>query len=36
VAIKVAVTDGSFNGAIHNTGPGISPTDQAKLFQEFQ
>ena len=36
VAIKAAVADGSFNVAVHDTGPGISPADQAKLFQEFQ
>ena len=36
VAIKAVVADGSFNVAVHDTGPGISPADQAKLFQEFQ
>ena len=27
---------GSFKVAVRDTGPGISATDQAKLFQEFQ
>ncbi len=36
VAIKAAIENGSFHVAVHDTGPGISPTDQAKLFQEFQ
>ena len=36
VAIKAATENGSFHVAVHDTGPGISPTDQAKLFQEFQ
>jgi signal transduction histidine kinase len=36
VAIKVGIVGGSFNVAVHDTGPGISPADQAKLFQEFQ
>jgi signal transduction histidine kinase len=36
VAIRVASTDGSFSVAVHDTGPGISPADQTKLFQEFQ
>jgi GAF domain-containing protein len=36
VVIKASQTDGSFNVAVHDTGPGISATDQAKLFQEFQ
>jgi signal transduction histidine kinase len=36
VAIKVAAVDGSYSVAVHDTGPGISPADQAKLFQEFQ
>src|SRR5256714_14692208 len=29
-------TNGSFNVAVRDTGPGISPADQVKLFQEFQ
>ena len=36
VTIKVAAANGSFSVAVHDTGPGISATDQAKLFQEFQ
>ena len=36
VVIKAAKTDGSFNVSVHDTGPGISAADQAKLFQEFQ
>jgi signal transduction histidine kinase len=36
VLIKAAASDGLFTVAIHDTGPGISTADQAKLFQEFQ
>jgi signal transduction histidine kinase len=36
VAIKAFCGNGSFNIAVRDTGPGISVTDQAKLFQEFQ
>ena len=36
VAIKATIENGSFQVAVHDTGPGISATDQAKLFQEFQ
>ncbi len=36
VVIKAADTDGSFHVSVHDTGPGISAADQAKLFQEFQ
>jgi signal transduction histidine kinase len=36
VAIKAEAHNGSFYVAVHDTGPGISPADQAKLFQEFQ
>jgi signal transduction histidine kinase len=36
VAIKAANVNGSFKVAVHDTGPGISAADQAKLFQEFQ
>src|SRR4029079_12714518 len=36
VVIKAAAIDGSFNLSVHDTGPGISEADQAKLFQEFQ
>jgi signal transduction histidine kinase len=36
VSIKGSSANGSFNVAVGDTGPGISTTDQAKLFQEFQ
>ena len=36
VTIKATATNGSFNVSVHDTGPGISAADQAKLFQEFQ
>ena len=36
VVIKATATDGSFHLSVHDTGPGISAADQAKLFQEFQ
>ena len=36
VLIKAAAANGSFSVAVRDTGPGISPSDQAKLFQEFQ
>jgi signal transduction histidine kinase len=36
VAIKVTAANGSYTVAIQDTGPGISATDQAKLFQQFQ
>jgi signal transduction histidine kinase len=36
VSIKGSAANGSFNVAVRDTGPGISPADQAKLFQEFQ
>jgi hypothetical protein len=36
VAIKASAANGSFEVAVRDTGPGISATDQAKLFQEFQ
>jgi signal transduction histidine kinase len=36
VVIKATATNGSFNLSVHDTGPGISEADQAKLFQEFQ
>jgi GAF domain-containing protein len=36
VAIKADANNGSFYVSVRDTGPGISATDQAKLFQEFQ
>jgi signal transduction histidine kinase len=36
VAIAAASEDGSFRVSVRDTGPGISRSDQAKLFQEFQ
>ena len=36
VVIKAAASDGTFNLAVRDTGPGISAADQARLFQEFQ
>jgi GAF domain-containing protein len=36
VAIKATTSDGSFTVAVRDTGPGISPSDQGKIFEEFQ
>ncbi|MBX9824148.1 MAG: GAF domain-containing protein [Xanthobacteraceae bacterium] len=36
VSIRASATNGSYNLAVHDTGPGISEADQSKLFQEFQ
>ncbi len=36
VVLKASASNGSFNVSVRDTGPGISETDQAKLFKEFQ
>jgi signal transduction histidine kinase len=36
VAIKASSANGSVTVAVHDTGPGISESDQAKIFEEFQ
>ena len=36
VAIEATTSDGSFTVAVRDTGPGISPSDQGKIFEEFQ
>ena len=36
VAVKASHVSGSFEVAVHDTGPGISEAHQVKLFQEFQ
>jgi signal transduction histidine kinase len=35
VAIAASASNGSFNIAVRDTGPGISPADQVKIFEEF-
>jgi len=36
VAIKVSASNGSFNVAVRDTGPGIGADDRVKIFEEFQ
>ena len=36
VGIGAAVSDGAFIVSVRDTGPGIAPQDQEKIFEEFQ
>jgi signal transduction histidine kinase/HAMP domain-containing protein len=36
VVVEASATSGAFNLSVRDTGPGISPSDQAKLFHKFQ
>ena len=36
VVIKASAADGSFTVAVQDSGPGIGPGDQARIFDEFQ
>jgi GAF domain-containing protein len=36
VAINATAENGSFTVAVRDTGPGIAPSDQGKIFEEFQ
>ncbi|MCI0372512.1 MAG: ATP-binding protein [candidate division NC10 bacterium] len=36
VRVEVRAADGTFRVAVADTGPGIAPADQAKIFEEFQ
>jgi signal transduction histidine kinase len=36
VAIEATTSDASFTVAVRDTGPGIAPSDQGKIFEEFQ
>jgi signal transduction histidine kinase len=36
VVIRAGINNGSFDLSVRDTGPGISASDRAKLFQEFQ
>jgi signal transduction histidine kinase len=36
VAIKATAADGLFTVAVTDTGPGIAPRDQGRIFEEFQ
>jgi signal transduction histidine kinase len=36
VAVGVTTTDGTFEVAVIDTGPGIAPADQQRIFEEFQ
>jgi signal transduction histidine kinase len=36
VVIKAAASNGQYTLSVQDTGPGISPSDQMKIFEEFQ
>jgi signal transduction histidine kinase len=36
VMIKAAASNGHYTLSVKDTGPGISPSDQVKIFEEFQ
>jgi signal transduction histidine kinase len=36
VALKASAQDGAFQLAVADTGPGIAPKDQERIFEEFQ
>ncbi|MBI4611439.1 MAG: histidine kinase, partial [Candidatus Rokubacteria bacterium] len=36
VRVQATLADGAFLVAVADTGPGIAPADQAKIFEEFQ
>ncbi|OGQ75667.1 MAG: hypothetical protein A3G40_11355 [Deltaproteobacteria bacterium RIFCSPLOWO2_12_FULL_57_22] len=36
VRVEVGISDGSFLVSVSDTGPGIAPADQQRIFEEFQ